>query len=411
MSQTVPPFGPISGLKVIDCATILAGPMAATAFGEFGADVIKIEHPQGDALRGMGLSKDGHGMWWKVVGRNKRSVVLDLKTPDGAEVLKAMVKDADIFIENFRTGTLEKWGLGWETLSEINPRLVMMRVTGFGQTGPYKHRAGFGTLAESMSGFAHITGQEDGPPTLPSIGLADGIAAYHGVFAAMFAVYERDVRGSGKGQYIDISLYEPLFSLLGAQSSTYDQLGVVQNRSGNRSVNNVPRNTYQTKEGRWVAISTSAPSIARRVMALVGGKAWAEDERFATPAGRRNNVDEIDGKVANWIKARPLQEVLDEFERVEAAIAPIYAVDQIFDDPQYKARESVTWVDDEDLGKIAMQNVFPILSRTPGAITHAGPRIGQHTREVLDEMVATGSITGELADRVEAEFKRRTADS
>ncbi|MGI9422622.1 MAG: CoA transferase [Hyphomicrobiaceae bacterium] len=403
------PAGPLVGLKVIDCATILAGPMAATAFAEFGADVIKIEHPQGDALRGMGLSKDGHGMWWKVVGRNKRSIVLDLKTSDGAAVLKAMVSDADILIENFRTGTLEKWGLGWEELSRINPRLVMVRVTGFGQTGPYKHRAGFGTLAESMSGFAHITGEPDGPPTLPSIGLADGVAAYHGVFAAMFAIYERDVRGSRQGQYIDVALYEPLFSLLGAQSSIYDQLGVVQNRSGNRSVNNVPRNAYKTADDRWVAISTSAPSIARRVMTLVGGEDWANDVRFQTPADRRANAEEIDGMVADWIRARPLTEVLEEFEKVEAAIAPIYSIDQIFEDPQYRARESVTWVDDEDLGKIAMQNVFPVMSRTPGAIRHSGPRIGQHTREILDEMIGAGSITPELADRVEAAFKDRAA--
>ena len=384
--------------------------MAATVFGEFGADVIKIEHPQGDALRGMGLSKDGHGMWWKVVGRNKRSVVLDLKTADGAEILKAMVSDADILIENFRTGTLERWGLGWDVLSQINPRLVMLRVTGFGQTGPYNHRAGFGTLAESMSGFAHITGEPDGPPTLPSIGLADGVAAYHGVFAAMFAIYDRDVRRSGKGQYIDLSLYEPLFSLLGAQSSTFDQLGVVQNRAGNRSVNNVPRNAYQTAEGHWVAISTSAPSIARRVMTLVGGEAWANDPRFETPADRRENVDEIDGKVADWIRARPLQDVLDAFENVEAAIAPVYSIEQIFEDPQYKARESVVRVPDEDLGNIAMQNVFPLMSRTPGQIRHPGPRLGQHTREVLDEMVASGTISAELAARAEAEFKRRTSN-
>ena len=401
-------LGPIAGLRVIDCATILAGPMAATVFGEFGADVIKIEHPQGDALRGMGLSKDGHGMWWKVVGRNKRSVVLDLKTSDGAAVLKAMVRDADILIENFRTGTLEKWGLGWEALSKINPRLVMLRVTGFGQTGPYRHRAGFGTLAESMSGFAHITGEPDAPPTLPAIGLADGVAAYHGVFAAMFAIYERDVRGSGMGQFIDLSLYEPLFSLLGAQSSTFDQLGVVQNRVGNRSVNNVPRNTYQTSEGHWVAISTSAPSIARRVMKLVGGEDWADDERFATPDGRRANVDEIDGKVADWIRARPMQEVLEEFENVEAAIAPVYSVDQIFEDPQYQARESIVRVPDEDLGSIAMQNVFPQMSRTPGTIRHPGPRLGQHTREVLDEMVSARTITAELADRILEEFRKRT---
>ena len=189
------------------------GPISAMVFADFGADVIKIEHPDGDALRKMGHAKDGHGLWWKVTNRNKRTIVLDLHDEDGKEAFLALVKDADVLIENFRTGTLEKWGLGWDVLSKLNPRLVMLRVTGFGQTGPYRFRPGYGTVAEAFSGFAHITGEADGPPTLPPFGLADGIAAYHGVFAIMFAIYERDVQGSGKGQYIDLALYEPLFCL------------------------------------------------------------------------------------------------------------------------------------------------------------------------------------------------------
>ena len=397
--------GPLAGLKVIDCSTVLAGPISAMVFADFGADVIKIEHPDGDALRKMGQAKDGHGIWWKVTNRNKRTITLDLHDEDGKAAFLALVKDADVLVENFRTGTLEKWGLGWDVVSALNPRLVMLRVTGFGQTGPYRFRPGYGTVAEAFSGFAHVTGEEGGPPTLPPFGLADGIAAYHGVFAAMFAIYERDVQGSGKGQYIDLALYEPLFSCLGAQVSTYDQLGLVQNRRGNRSDNNVPRNAYQTKEGRWVALSTASPSIAKRVMNLVGGEGTGDDPRYATNVERVKRADEVDTMVADWIRARTLTEVLDAFEKVEAAIGPAYDAAQIVEDPQYLARESVTTVADPDLGPLRMQNVFPIMSRTPGRIKFAGARLAEHQEDVLSELVATGRLDAETGKRLEAMAK------
>lgn len=392
--------GPLAGLKVIDCATVLAGPLTGMVFADFGADVIKIEHPEGDALRKMGHAKDGQGVWWKVTNRSKRAITLDLHEDDGKAAFLALVKQADVLIENFRTGTLEKWGLGWDVLSKLNPRLVMLRVTGFGQTGPYRFRPGYGTVAEAFSGFAHVTGEQHGPPTLPPFGLADGIAAYHGVFAIMFAIYDRDVQGSGKGQFIDLSLYEPLFSCLGAQVSTYDQLGIVQNRRGNRSDNNVPRNAYKTKEGRWVALSTASPSIARRVMNLVGGDGTADDPRYATNVERVKRADEVDKMVADWIGARTLTEVLEAFEKVEAAIGPIYDASQILDDPQYQARESFTTVTDPDLGPLKMQNVFPRLSRTPGRIRFPGARLGQHQSEVLAELEAAGEITPAAAERL-----------
>ncbi|MFM9942049.1 MAG: CaiB/BaiF CoA transferase family protein [Hyphomicrobiaceae bacterium] len=394
--------GPLAGLKVIDCSSVLAGPLSGMVFADFGADVIKIEHPDGDALRKMGSAKNGHGVWWKVTNRNKRAITLDLHEDDGKTAFLALVKTADVVIENFRTGTLEKWGLGWDVLSKLNPRLVMLRVTGFGQTGPYRFRPGYGTVAEAFSGFAHVTGEEQGPPTLPPFGLADGIAAYHGVFAIMFAIYERDVQGSGKGQFIDLSLYEPLFSCLGAQVSTYDQLGIIQNRRGNRSDNNVPRNAYKTKDNRWVALSTASPSIARRVMNLVGGEGTADDPRYATNVERVKRIEEVDGMVAAWIGARTQREVLDAFEKVEAAIGPIYDAAQILDDPQYLARESVTTVHDPDLGPLKMQNVFPKLSRTPGKVRFAGPRLGQHQDEVLAELEAAGEITPAAAARLKA---------
>ena len=405
MKHDTEKLGPLAGLKVIDCATVLAGPIAGMVLADFGADVVKVEHPDGDALRKMGHAKDGNGLWWKVTSRNKRAVVLDLHEADGKAAFLALVRDADVLIENFRTGTLERWGLGWDVLSALNPRLVMLRVTGFGQTGPYRFRPGYGTVAEAFSGFAHITGQADGPPTLPPFGLADGVAAYHGVFAIMFAIYERDIQGSGRGQFIDLALYEPLFSCLGAQVSNFDQLGLIQNRTGNRSANNVPRNAYKTKDGRWVALSTASPSIARRVLNLVGGEGTADDPRYATNVERVKRADEVDGMVASWIGARTLAEVLEAFEKVEAAIGPIYDAAQIVEDPQYKARESVTTVADPDLGSLRMQNVFPRLSRTPGRIRHAGPRLGQHQAEVVAELEREGKITAEVAARLRAAGK------
>jgi len=402
MRQDTEKNGPLAGLKVVDCSTVLAGPISAMVLADFGADVIKVEHPMGDALRKMGHAKDGHGVWWKVSNRNKRTITLDLHDEDGKAAFLALVDDADVLVENFRTGTLEKWGLGWDVLSKRNPRLVMLRVTGFGQTGPYRFRPGYGTVAEAFSGFAHITGETSGPPTLPPFGLADGVAAYHGVFAIMFAIYEREVQGSGKGQYIDLALYEPLFACLGAQVSTYDQLGLIQDRRGNRSDNNVPRNAYETKDGRWVALSTASPSIAKRVMNLVGGEGTGDDPRYATNVERVKRADEVDGMVADWIKARTLDEVLDAFEKVEAAIGPVYDAAQIVDDPQYRARESVTTVADPDLGPLRMQNVFPVMSRTPGKIKYAGPRIAQHQDEVLDELQASGKLSAEVAERLRA---------
>ena len=376
---------PLAGLRVIDAATVIAGPTLGMLLGDFGADVIKVEHPRGDVLRQTGYQKDGVGLWFKMANRNKRCVTLNLSKERGKELFKELVKSADVVIENFRTGTMERWGLGWEDLKAVNPRLVMVRVTGFGQTGPYRSRPGFGTIAEAFSGFAAITGEEDGPPTLPAFGLADGIAAAYGAFAAMFALYHRDAKDGGRGQYIDLSIYEPIFQVLGPQPLQYDQLGVVQQRWGNRSKNNAPRNTYRTKDGHWVALSTNAPAIVQRVLTLCGGPEVAADPRFQTPQGRVEHIEEVDGIVGGWIAERPLDVVLEEFEKAEAAIGPAYTIAQIFDDPQYRAREDIVELEDEDLGTIRMTNAFPFMSETPGRIRHAGARKGQHNDEILGE--------------------------
>jgi len=373
---------PIEGLRIIDSSTVIAGPTIGMLMGDFGADVIKVEHPRGDPLRNTGYQKDGVGLWFKMANRNKRGITLNFNTPRGQELFKSLVSTADVVIENFRTGTMEKWGLGWEDLRSINPKLVMVRVTGFGQTGPYKNRPGFGTIAEAFSGFASMTGEADGPPTLPNFGLADGIAAAYGTFATMFALYHRDAKG-GNGQYIDLSIYEPLFQVLGPQPLQFDQLGIIQERLGNRSKNNAPRNTYRTRDGHWVAISTNSPAIVKRVMTLCGGKVAAEDPRFQTPQDRVAHIDEVDGIVASWIGRHDLQVVLEEFEKAEAAIGPAYDIGQIFQDPQYQARGNIIEVLDDDLGPIKMTSAFPLMSETPAKIRHAGPRKGEHNREIL----------------------------
>lgn len=363
---------PLEGLRVLDVSTLYAGPLIATHMGDFGADVLKIEHPRGDSLRRLGHQNKGVSLWWKTVSRNKRAITLNLSKVEGQGILKKLVETADVLIENFRPGTMERWNLGWDALREINPRLVMVRTTGFGQTGPYKDRPGFGTLAEAISGFAHITGSPDGPPTLPPFGLADSIAALYGVSAVMYALYERDANGGKIGQWLDLSIYEPIFSLIGNQPTVFDQLGTVQSRTGNRSINNAPRNTYLTADQQWVALSTASDSIAKRVLTLVGGEGFANDPRFSDGASRVKNVDEIDQKVAQWISRRTLEEVIRRFEEAEAAVAPVYGVDQIFADPHFRAREDIVTVADDELGEIKMQGVFPKMSRTPGHIRYAG---------------------------------------
>lgn len=383
----------LENIKVIDIATLFAGPMAATMLADFGAEVIKIEHPKnGDPVRTHGSSKNGVGLWWKMLARNKKSVTLYLGSREGQEIFKRMIADADVLIENFRPGTLEKWGLSYEELSKINPKLVLARVTGFGQIGPYATRPGFGTLAEAMSGFASITGTPDGPPTLPPFGLADGISALTTAFAIMTALNARTI--TGKGQVIDLAIIEPILTVLGPQVIAYDQLGEIQERRGNRSSNNAPRNTYETKDGKWVAISTSAQTIAERVMHLVGRPELVNEPWFASGAERAKHADELDEAVGSWIKLRTRAEVISEFEKAEAAVAPIYDITDIFKDEQFAALGTIKTVQDDELGPIKMQNILFRLSSTPGEITSAGPSLGKHTAEVLGKYgVSTSELT------------------
>ncbi|MEU4085076.1 CaiB/BaiF CoA transferase family protein [Streptomyces aureus] len=380
--------GPLDGLRVLDLATLFAGPLAATLLGDFGAQVVKVEHPrQPDPSRGHGPSKDGIGLWWKVLGRNKRTITLDLSRRGGRETLLRLAADTDVIIENFRPGTLEKWDLGWAELSAANPRLVLARVTAFGQFGPYAHRPGFGTLAEAMSGFAAITGEADAPPTLPPFGLADSIAGLATAYAVMAALRARE--RTGEGQVVDMAIIEPILTVLGPQPIWYDQLGHVQPRTGNRSANNAPRNTYRTADGSWVAVSTSAQSVAERVMRLVGRPDVIDEPWFATGADRARHADVLDGAVGAWIAERTQDEVLAAFEKAEAAIAPVQDVRGVMSDPQYQALDTVTRVDDPELGPLRMQNVLFRLSATPGAIRWAGRPHGADTDAVLGELGLT----------------------
>ncbi|KAB1145651.1 CoA transferase [Streptomyces luteolifulvus] len=385
---TAPPTGPLTGVRVLDLATLFAGPLAATLLGDYGAEVVKIEHPaKPDPSRGHGPSKDGVGLWWKLLGRNKRTITLDLSKPGGRTTLLRLAATADVIIENFRPGTLEKWDLGWEELSAANPRLVLARVTGFGQFGPYARRPGFGTLAEAMSGFAAITGEPDAPPTLPPFGLADSIAALATAYAVMTALAARD--RTGEGQVVDMAIIEPILMVLGPQPLWYDQLGHVQPRTGNRSQNNAPRNTYRTADGTWVAVSTSAQSVAERVMRLVGRPELIDEPWFATGADRARHSDVLDEAVGAWIAERTREEVLAAFEKAEAAVAPIQDVRDVMTDPQYQALGTVTTVDDPELGPLRMQNVLFRLSATPGAIRWAGRPHGADTDTVLTELGLT----------------------
>ncbi|GAB2863364.1 CoA transferase [Actinocorallia aurea] len=386
--------GALEGLRVIDTATLFAGPLAATLLGDFGAEVVKVEHPKGDPVRSHGASKDGVGLWWKMIGRNKKAMTLYLGSPEGQEVFRAMVADADVVIENFRPGTLEKWGLGYDELSRINPRLVLARVTGFGQFGPYSGRPGFGTLAEAMSGFAAITGEPDGPPTLPPFGLADGITALTTAFAVMTALKARE--STGRGQVVDMAIIEPILTLLGPQIIAYDQLGILQERTGNRSSNNAPRNTYRTSDGKWVAVSTSAQSIAERVMRLVGRPEFIDEPWFASGAERAKHADELDAAVGDWIAERDRAAVIAAFEQAQAAVAPIYDAADVLQDPQFAALGSIATVLDDELGPVRMQNILFRLSETPGEIRTTGPALGAHTEEILARYGVTGERLAEL---------------
>ncbi len=391
--------GSLEGIRVLDIATILAAPLTAQLLGDHGADVIKIEHPERpDGMRGHGRSVDGHGLWWKELARNKRTVGLDLRSDEGADVFRALVRGADVVVENFRPGTLERWGLGPEVLHGLNPGLILLRVTGFGQDGPYADRPAFGTLVEAMSGFAFLTGEADGPPQLPAFGLADSIAAMAGVSAVMMALYHRDARGGG-GQVIDMSLLEPIMTAIGPAPTVYARTGEIQQRNGNRSSNNAPRNLYRTADGYWVAVSTSANAIAERVLTLVGHPEVIDEPWFSSGSTRAEHADLLDGYVGDWIAERSRAEVARAFAEAGAAVAPVYSAKDLVEDPQVRHREMLVEVEDPDLGTLLQHNLLYRMSASPGAIRSTGREHGADTDAVLAELGYDPDHIAELRDR------------
>ena len=380
-----PAAGPLGDLRVIDMSTVLAGPGCARYLADFGADVVKVERPgSGDSLRDMGWRHpvDDVTLFWKLAGRGKRTIELDLKSSEGLDRMKRLCADADVLVENLRPGKLEALGLVPDELIAANPKLVVTRVTGFGQDGPYASRPGFATLAEAMSGFAAINGEPGGPPLLPPIALTDEVTAIVGAFATMVAVH------SGVGQVVDVNLLESLFQLMGPLPTAYALLGYEQPRLGSGIPYSVPRSTYRTADGRWVAVSTSAESVARRVLDLVG---VGDDERFHSFAGRVTHRDELDVAVGAWIAARPLDEVLTAFEQAHAAAAAVLTMADLAVDPHMTARAAVV-----DVEGTPMQGLIARLSKTPGRIRWAGRPLGADTDEVL----------AELADRERAVVER-----
>jgi len=403
MIPTAVPEGPLAGLVVLDMSTMMAGPHTAMMLADFGATVIKVEGPGGDPSRGSPNKVNGTSVYWRVLGRNKFAVTLNLKHPKGRALLLRLVERADALIENMRPGKLEALDLAPTTLHEANPRLVILRVTGWGQTGPYSKRATFGTQAEAMSGFTFANGHPDGPPTLPPQTIADGSAGYLGAFALMAALWRREQNPNGRGQVIDASLFESLFCMFGPAVSAYDQLGLVPQRRGSRAAVSAPRNIYKCRDDKYVAISCAAEQIARRLFDILGRPELYSDGPYGTPEGRAANIDALDALIQEWMDQHDAAEVVEIFDKGGATASPIYSIPEILEDPQFKSRGLVAEVPSTDVGPIKMQNVFPKMSETPGRIAWSGRPLGADNRlwfveqlgipaEEFDQLIEEGVI-------------------
>src|SRR5918992_4555817 len=383
--------GPLRGLKVVDLSIIVAGGTASSLLADFGAEVIKVERPgSGDPLRNWGPFYNGVSLWWKVHSRNKKSITLDLGRPEGQVILKKLAQQADLLIEGFRPGTMERWGLGPDELLRANPGLMMLRYSGFGQTGPYQDRPGFGTIAECMSGYIGMTRFPDSPPVLPPIPMADEIAGVFGAMAGMMALYHRDVlsqqpatgKARGKGQVIDVSLFEPLFRLFIPHVTMYDLLGIIRERVGNDFPDAAPRSLYQTRDNQWLGLSATSQNTWESLARAMGLPQLINDPRFKDNAARLENKDALNQVLQGWIGQRPLAQVMEELVPAGGVVGPVYNSAQIVDDPHYQDRGDILEVDDPELGHTRMLGVVPKFSNTPGSVEHAGPRLGEHNQQV-----------------------------
>ena len=391
--------GPLAGVKVIELGTLIAGPFCARMLAEFGAEVIKIEAPDGgDQIRQWRKLHEGTSLWWYVQARNKQSVTVNLRAPEGQEIVRKLAADADILIENFRPGALEKWNIGWPQLSALNSRLIMVRLSGYGQDGPYRDRPGFGVVAEAMGGMRYVTGYPDRPPVRLGISIGDSIAALHGVIGAMMALHHRDVNG-GKGQYVDVALYEAVFNMMESLIPEFDVLGYKRERAGNELPGITPSNTYPTRDGKYVIIGANNDSIFKRLMTAMGRADLADDPALATNAGRVARVRELDHAIEQWTREHDLNAVLDALERAEVPSGRVYDAEDIVNDVHYAARKMIEQWQLPGGKPLKIPAVVPKLSETPGATRWLGPTLGEHTAEVLDRLGYTDAEQQSLRQR------------
>jgi formyl-CoA transferase len=386
--------GPLTALVVIEMGTLIAGPFCGQILGDFGAEVIKIEDPKaGDPMRQWGRSlPKGHSPWWPVIGRNKKSVGLDLRTPEGQEIAKALIAKADVVIENFRPGAMEKWGMSYEALAAINPKLVMARVSGFGQTGPYSQRAGYGLIGEAMGGLRYVTGEPDRPPARAGISIGDSLAAMHAVMGITMALHERD--RTGRGQVVDAALYESVLAVMENLVTEYDITGYVRERSGSVLPGIAPSNAYPCQGGELILIGGNGDTVYARLTEAMGRPELKTDPKFVDHASRGVNQHELDAIIAEWTSGFALPDLLALLEAQGVPASRVFRAPDMLDDPQFAAREAIVTTEHPVFGPIRMQNVFPKLSRTPGKVRWPGPALGQHTDEVL------GARAGCSADRL-----------
>jgi succinyl-CoA:(S)-malate CoA-transferase subunit B len=378
------PIQPLDDVRILDVSSFLAGPFCSTQLAEFGAEVFKVELPKvGDPLRRFGtITDNGDSLPWLSECRNKKSVTLDMRTPEGARILKQLVEKVDVMVENFQPGTLEKWGLGWDTLRQVNPRLVMVRISGYGQTGPYRDRPGFGRIANAFGGLSFLAGYPDRPPVTPgSATIPDYMAGLYGAMGVMLALRARE--RTGRGQMIDIGLYEPIFRILDELAPAYAYKGKVRQRMGPGTVNVVPHSHYPTKDGRWIAIACTNDKIYQRLAVAMGEPHMAEPENWGTLAHRERDREQVDQRVGEWTARYDRADLLRMCEEAQVPCGPIYSIDEIFEDPQYAARGNILKMQDDRVGELPIPNLVPRLSDTPGEVRSLGPSLGQHNDEVF----------------------------
>lgn len=379
---------PLKGLKVLEMGTLIAGPFCARIMAEFGAEVIKIERPgSGDPLRSWRYLYQDTSLWWLVQSRNKKCITLDLQKPKARDLILSMVEKVDIVVENFRPGTLERWGIGYDDLKEVNPSLIMVRISGFGQTGPYKEKPGFGAIGESMGGIRYITGYPDRPPTRVGISIGDSLAAMYGVIGALMAVYHRDSKGTREGQFIDVSLYESVFSLMESMLPEYDLFQVVRERTGSILPGIVPSNTYTCRDGKFLVIGGNSDSIFKRLMLAIGQKDMAESEEYRTNKDRAKHSDLIDGVIKDWALSVSLEEGKSILDDHQVPCGSIYSIADIVEDEHYKEREMILDFPLEGNDTIKVPGIVPKMSSTPGEIRWLGPEIGAHNQEIYGDLL------------------------